>query len=155
MKNLRIILLVVLCGCSKSITPLQVDIRESYGEHLNTFDSTYVPDGSFFEIQTLKFFFTEEEQQKILHLADSVNFWKLPDTLTSKINDSITVKITDCPCPCTTRIKTNQNDKTVIADCYIANENYRNRLRYLEYEILKIVHQKQIYKALKLKRFSH
>jgi hypothetical protein len=155
------LLIIVIAFCCSSIysyaqvsnPPLvQVEIKETYGEYLDTFDSTYVPDGMYFEGPKIKIFFTEDEQKRIIKLADSLNFWELPDTLTYR-NDSIAVIITHCPCPCSTRVQTRQKDKTVIADCFIADESYRHRLRELEYQISRIVHQKPEYRALKRRHF--
>src|SRR5947209_11666134 len=159
MKNLHIIFVTILWCIPELIFPqvpiVQVEMRNTFGVHLNTFDNTFIPDGRHFEIQTLKIFFTEEEQKKIFYLADSLNFWGLPDTLKSADDDRYIVLISDCPCPCSTRIKTNQKDKTVTAGCYIANKLYRERLRELEFEILRIVEQKPEYKTLERRKFQH
>src|SRR5579872_5512068 len=147
MRNLSIILVAVFScwsgysSAQVSNPPLiQVEMKAEHGEYLNTFDSIYVPDEFYFDSKPLRIYFTEEEQKRIIYLADSVNFWDLPDNLMQK-GDTI-VLITDCPCPCSTRIKTNQKDNTVTAGCYITNESYRHRLRELEYQIKQIVNRK-------------
>jgi hypothetical protein len=153
MKSFLIIFVSILCCWSSNLFAqkafqVQVQMKKYSGEYLNTFDSTYIPDPLYYEVKTIKIFFTEDEQKRIIKLADSLNFWELPDNLIPK-DDSVIVMISHCPCPCSTRIKTKLKDKTVTADCFIANESYRTRLRELEYQIWKIVRQKSEYRALK------
>lgn len=67
-------------GCSSSlkmeVVPLvQVEMGNAWYK-LNTFDGRYIQDADSPEsVDTIQFQFTKQEQELIIKLADSLNFW--------------------------------------------------------------------------------
>src|SRR5205814_4179 len=108
--------------------------------HLNTIDSTYAEDEK--ERRT-KIYFTEEDQKKIIQLADSFFFCKMPDDPKAEINADV------IPCPGITsfHIKTKEHDKIIRFYCTFENEWERNNIRGLEFAIFDIVYKKPEYLA--------
>jgi len=115
---------------------------------LSTFDSTYAEDEK--ERHT-KFYFTLDDQRKIIQLADSFFFWEMPDTLPEDKN------IIALPCPGTTiiHIKMKEHDKTVRFNCTFEKDSERINIRSLRSAIFDIFYKKPEYLSLPPRRFFH
>ena len=126
----------------KKYSLAQVEIKNKV-QMLNTFDSIFIP-SCYYKPPKLKIFFTEEEQKKIIELADSFQFWDLPDTVQSSKNS----QVMPCHCPCTLTISTRKKNKTILFDCTFEDDSYRLKVRGLQNAIMEIVYEKSEYKAL-------
>jgi hypothetical protein len=151
MKNplIQIIIFTALF-LSSSISKSQiasVEIKNNW-IHLNTTDSMYAEDEK--ERRT-KIYFNEDDQKKIIQLADSFSFWEMPDTIKAEKNADVQ------PCPGITmiHIKTKEHDKTVTFDCTFENDSERYKIRGLEFAIFDIVYKKTEYLALPRRHFFH
>src|SRR5579872_3745158 len=121
-----------------------VEIKNNW-DYFSTIDSTYAEDQ---KDRHTKIYFNEEDQKKVVQLADSFFFWDLPDTLKAEKNAD------DRPCPGITmvHIKTKEYEKTVRFDCTFENLLERNNIRGLQSAIYDIVHKKPEYLALPERR---
>lgn len=114
--------------------------------HLNTKDSTYAEDEK--ERKT-KIYFTEEDQKKIIQLADSFFFWQMPE------NPQAGYAVLPCPGITTFHIKTKEHEKTIRFYCSFEKITERDNIRGLEFAILDIVYKKPEYLALPPRRMFH
>ncbi|GAB6283109.1 MAG: hypothetical protein STSR0008_18650 [Ignavibacterium sp.] len=155
-KHLLILVLLslLLSACKDSSvepeTPfVQIYFKYNFKNELNTFENTFQKDLVFDGVIKVKFWLTEEEQNKILEKANLVNFFSMPDTFIHSSSDSILVSINPDPGEQVLRIKYQSYDKTTLWNYPpLQNNEQFNDLIKLQQYIVSIIESKPEYKKL-------
>ena len=151
-----VLLLFSLCftSCQDTIVEPEnqfVQIYMNYGfkNELNTFKNTYQKDLVLEGVKKVRFWLTEEEQNKILEKANIVNYFSMPDTFKYNPQDSINVIINPDPGEQILRIKYMSKDKTTIWTFPIleSKTDFNNLLELRQF-IITIIESKPEYRKL-------
>jgi hypothetical protein len=152
MKNILIVYIILLSGCSffHSVTHdpqlIQINLKGPTGDEVNTFSGMVVKDLVILGKDSTSFWFTKQEQDRILAKVDSIDFYSLPDTIKPHPN----IIHVGFDKPSFLRIRIGDKDKTVVSYHPVEerNEKYNRRYHELFWFIWKIVQSKEEYKSL-------
>ena len=154
MKYLKIILILsislIFVSCNEnSVEPneqfVKILFKYNYKDELNTYDNYLVKDLVLDGLKKVKFWLTEEEQQKIENKINETNFYSLPDTIIDNSPVEISPNFQQY-----LRIKINDQEKEITWK-YITpeyqTENYKSIEKLSNY-LIQIIESKPEYKAL-------
>ena len=128
---------------------VQIYLKYGFRNELNTFENTYQKDLVLDGTIKVNFWLTEDEQNKILEQANSVNYFAMRDTFKYLSPDSLIVIISPDPGEQILRINYQSKDKTTVWS-YPTPENDEefNDLLELRQFIITIIESKPAYKLL-------
>lgn len=154
MKYLKIILILfislIFVSCNEnSVEPneqfVKILFKYNYKDELNTYDNYLVKDLVLDGLKKVKFYLTEEEQQKIKNKINETNFYSLPDTIIDNSPVEISPNFQQY-----LRIKINDQEKEITWK-YITpeyqTESYKS-IEELSNYIIQIIESKPEYKTL-------
>ena len=152
---LLILITVFFTGCEKKVLEpdpqfLKIHFHYGFANELNTFEQTFQKDLGLDGTAITDFWFSTEEQERILVKVETINFFNFSDTVGYNPGvDSIAVIIEPHPGWQFLRAKHENRDKTVYwYDFYNYEDKYSTPLMELTSLIIEIIESKPEYQNL-------
>ncbi len=148
--TLTLLISLIFISCNEnSVEPneqfVKILFKYNYKDELNTYDNYLIKDLVLDGLKKVKFWLTEEEQQKIENKINETNFYSLPDTIIDNSPVEISPNFQQY-----LRIKINDQEKEITWK-YITpeyqTENYKSIEKLSNY-IRQIIESKPEYKVL-------
>lgn len=140
-------------SCQQSISSpdeqwLTVKFQYGFGNELNTAEQTFTKDMVTGPDRTVRMWLTEAEQSALFDTLQAVGFLGLPDTLTARAPDSITVDISPNPGWQILHIHSSTFDKSIVWHLPLDATEEAQAVHRIQRTLLDIIHSKPAYQRL-------